>query len=177
MTTPQQGYTTTGPLHSPGLSDDRAMRAFRDLVRSVLPQIALLGLWEYRVESSSASGVVCSPVDASTGLPGAVLAQVVPSVMGERVTLPVGAIVVLAFLDGDAGRPVIVGGDPSSPPTVATIGGIAGASGVARQGDSVSISVAQWSASAPTNSGGPVTITAPLSATITGGSATLLAGA
>lgn len=176
MTTPQSGYGTSEPLPSPGLSDDRALRSFRDLVRAVLPQLALLGLWEYRVESANGGNVVCSPVDASIGLPGAVTAQVVPSVLGERVTPAVGSIVVLSFLNGDAGRPIVIGGDPSSPPTAATIGGLAGASGVARQGDTVTISVAQWNAAAPSNGGGPVVISAPMAATISSGSATIRAG-
>lgn len=171
------GYTTNEPLPSPGMSDDRALVAFRELVRACLPQLALLGLWEYRVESISSGSVVCSPVNASIGLPGAITAQIVPSVLGERVTPAIGSIVILAFVNGDAGRPVVVGGDPSSPPTVATIGGTTGASGVARQGDTVTITSAQILAAGMVAAGNPVTITAPLQCTITSGSATIRAGA
>lgn len=180
------GYTTEEPLPSPGLADDRALRSFRDLVRACLPQLALLGLWEYRVESTGTSSVVCSPVNADIGLPGAVTAQIVPSVLGERVTPAVGSIVVLAFLNGDPGRPVVVGGDPSAPPTLATIGGLAGAAGVARQGDSTGLTCAATfkptgemltltigGATLSSISTGPKTATG----TITTGSATIRAGA
>lgn len=170
------GYNTTEPLPSPGIPDDRALNAFRELVRSCLPQLALLGLWRYQVESTDGVNVVCSPVNASIGLPGAVTAQIVPSVLGERVTPAVGSVVVLAFLDGNPGQPVIVGGDPTSPPTVATIGGLVGAAGVARQGDTVTITSAQILAAGMVAAGNPVTITAPLQCTITSGSATIRAG-
>ncbi len=180
------GYTTTEPLPGSGTTDDRALRAFRDLVRSILPQLALLGVWEYHVDSVGSGTVSCSPLDTSLGLPGAVTATLWPSILGERVTPSVGSRVLLGFVNGDAGRPVVLAGDPSTPPTVGTIGGTAGVAGIARTGDGVapgSLRFVPGSGGAAlyyTPDGGaevPVTTGTTMAGHITGGSATAKAGA
>lgn len=129
------GYTTEAPLPSPGPVDDRALHAFRELVRAVLPQLALLGVWEYRVDVGGASSVVCSPVDPTLGLPGGVTAQIWPSVLGEQVTIATGQRVLVAFVNGDPSRAVALAGDPSTRPTLAALLGPGAAA--ARLGDAV----------------------------------------
>ena len=174
MTVPV-GYTTEAPLPSPGPVDDRALHAFRELVRAVLPQLALLGVWEYRVDVGGSTSVVCSPVDPSLGLPGGVTAQIWPSVLGEQVTMAHGQRVLVAFVNGDPARAVALAGDPSTRPTLATLLGPGAAA--ARVGDSVAISAAQLNASGANVGGTPVTITAPaIYATITSGSAKVTVG-
>ena len=139
MTAPL-GYTTDAPLPSPGVPSDRALYAIRELVRACLPQLALLGLWDYRIDSVvSQSIVMASPVDPSLGLPGAVRVTLTPSILGEQVTPSVGSRLVLAFLDGNASKPMAIAGDPDARPTLATILGPGAAS--ARLGDEVDCGV------------------------------------
>lgn len=142
MTVPV-GYTTEAPLPSPGPVDDRALHAFRELVRAVLPQLALLGVWEYRVEVGGSSSVTCSPVDPSLGLPGGVVAQIWPSVLGEQVTIAPGQRILLAFINGDPSRAVALAGDPSTRPTAATL--LGPGSAAARVGDAVAAGTLAWS--------------------------------
>ena len=163
------GYTTDAPLPSPGPVDDRALHAFRELVRAVLPQLALLGAWEYRVDVGGTSSVTCSPVDPTLGLPGGVVAQIWPSALGEQVTIAPGQRVLLAFVNGDAGRPVVLAGDPSTRPTAATL--LGPGSAAARVGDAVAAGSLAW---APGPTAGTIAVTytpgtgAPLVLTLTG---------
>lgn len=171
------GYTTDAPLPSPGPVDDRALHAFRELVRAVLPQLALLGIWEYRVDVGGATSVTCSPVDPTLGLPGGVVAQIWPSVLGEQVTIAPGQRVLVAFVNGDPSRAVALAGDPSTRPTLAALLGPGAAA--ARVGDSVAISAAQILAAGLNAGGTPVTLTPPataLYATIATGSAKVTVG-
>lgn len=162
------GYTTDAPLPSPGPVDDRALHAFRELVRAVLPQLALLGTWEYRVDVGGTTSVVCSPVDPTLGLPGGVVAQIWPSVLGEQVTIAPGQRVLLAFINGDAGRPVVLAGDPSTRPTAAAL--LGPGSAAARAGDAVSSGALTWAS----GGGGTVVVSyvpasgPPLVLTLTG---------
>lgn len=176
MTTPI-GYTTDAPLPSPGPVDDRALHAFRELVRAVLPQLALLGVWEYRVDVGGSASVTCSPVDPSLGLPGGVVAQIWPSVLGEQVAITAGQRVLIGFVNGDAGRAVVLAGDPSTRPATAALLGPGAAA--ARVGDAVAIDAAQILAAGLNAGGTPVTITPPataLYATITTGSSRVTIG-
>lgn len=162
------GYTTEAPLPSPGPVDDRALHAFRELVRAVLPQLALLGVWEYRVDVGGSSSVTCSPVDPSLGLPGGVVAQIWPSVLGEQVTIAPGQRILIAFINGDPARAVALAGDPSTRPTAATL--LGPGSAAARVGDSVAAGTLAWSAAG----GGTIAVTyapasgPPLVLTLTG---------
>lgn len=181
MTT-SAGYTTASPLPSPGTPDDRALHAFRELVRACLPQLALLGLWDYRIESMTGAIATCSPVDPSLGLPGAISVTLTPSILGESVVLPAGTRIVVAFLDGNAAKPVAIAGDPATTPVSAKI--CDGTLGAARVTDPVDAGYLSG-----TTSAGPVTFTymapggAPVTATtitiggkITSGSGKVLIG-
>lgn len=167
MTVPV-GYTTEAPLPSPGPVDDRALHAFRELVRAVLPQLALLGVWEYRVEVGGATSVTCSPVDPSLGLPGGVVAQIWPSVLGEQVAMTSGQRVLVAFVNGDPARAVALAGDPSSRPATATL--LGPGSAAARVGDAVAAGTLAWASAG----GGTIAVTyapasgPPLVLTLTG---------
>lgn len=194
MTTPV-GYTTEAPLPSPGPVDDRALHAFRELVRAVLPQLALLGVWEYRVEVGGATSVTCSPVDPSLGLPGGVVAQIWPSVLGEQVAMVPGQRILLAFVNGDPSRAVALAGDPSTRPATAAL--LGPGSAAARVGDAVAAGTLAWAAApsppgaiavtytptggAPvvftlTGTAAPAAGTTPLAGTITSGSAKVTIG-
>lgn len=162
------GYTTETPLPSPGPVDDRALHAFRELVRAVLPQLALLGVWEYRVEVGGSSSVTCSPVDPSLGLPGGVVAQIWPSVLGEQVAIAPGQRILIAFVNGDPSRAVALAGDPSTRPTAATL--LGPGSAAARVGDAVAAGTLAWASAG----GGTIAVTyapasgPPLVLTLTG---------
>lgn len=151
------GYTTDAPLPSPGPVDDRALHAFRELVRAVLPQLALLGVWEYRVEVGGTTSVTCSPVDPSLGLPGGVVAQIWPSVLGEQVTIAPGQRVLIGFVNGDPARAVVLAGDPSTRPTAAAL--LGPGSAAARVGDAVAAGTLAWGPAPPPAPGGSVALT------------------
>lgn len=176
MSTAPIPYGTDEPLPSPGFASDRALAAFRDLVRACLPQLALLGVWEYRVDAvASSTSVDCSPLDPSLGLPGAVRAVLQPSILGERVTPSVGSVVLVAFVNGNAARPIVIAGDPNATPSAATL--LGGTAYAARVGDAVRMTPAQILASGMQANGFPVTITAPYAeATIASGSTKVKVG-
>lgn len=184
--TAQIGYGTSLPLIGPGNADDRALAAIRDLVRACLPQLALLGLWDYRIDDfdlSQPTIAQCSPIDPSLGLPGAVRVALTPSILGERVEPKIGSRVVMAFLDGNASKPLAIAGDPDMAPDTAIL--LDGTLEAARKTDPVGCGAIMATSLA---GGGPVTITfypqgsvTPIGATaisgvITGGSAKVKVG-
>jgi hypothetical protein len=175
MSTAPIPYGSDEPLPSPGFASDRALAAFRDLVRACLPQLALLGVWEYRVDAvASSTSVDCSPLDPSLGLPGAVRATLQPSILGERVTPSVGSVVLVAFVNGNAARPIVIAGDPNATPSAATL--LGGTAYAARVGDGVTLSIAQLNASGANIGGTPVTWPSPIQATIASGSTKVKVG-
>lgn len=185
MTAPV-GYGSTLPLIGPGVASDRALQAIRDLVRACLPQLALLGLWDYRIDDfdpAQPTIAQCSPVDPSLGLPGAIRVTLTPSILGERVEPHVGSRVVIAFLDGNAGKPVAILGDPDVAPDKAIL--LGGTLEAARKTDAVGCGTVT-----ATTPGGPVTFvytpqggtpqpanpTLTISGVITGGSSKIKVG-
>ncbi len=118
-------------------TSDRTMRALREIIRAEIPQLTFFGLWEYVVQSATTSTVDAIPVDSSGAfpLPEIVAAPLLPSVLGENVTFTVGSTCVIAFLNGDPSRPVVIGGDYETGPVLTKIAH--GTLASARQTDAV----------------------------------------
>ena len=120
--------------------DDRVLAAFRALVKLQFPQLPYLAAWEYRVHSVDADGRV-ELLPTSTTQPFQELPPVTmrPSNAGETATPAVGSACIVMFVNGDPSRPMVTFGDPTTPPVLVKLAG--GGAGVARQGDSVGLSV------------------------------------
>lgn len=160
---------------------DRIMAYLRMLVRAELPRLTFFGLYEYAVQNGSGTSYELSPTDNTIPLPGS---KGVPlRVSLATADLPQGSLVIVAFLNGDPSRACVIGASPK--PTNMTIDVTAtmnlgpsatlvklagGGAGIARTGDQIQISIAQFAAAGASNSGGPVATTAPMVGSITGGS-------
>ncbi|GAC1536306.1 MAG: hypothetical protein NVS3B10_00090 [Polyangiales bacterium] len=120
-------------------TSDRLLRALRELIRAQFPRLTYLGVWEYAVQASPGAGgtgtVDAAPVDPSISLPGITGLQLRPSVLGENVVPVVGSVCLVAFVNGDPTRPVVVGGDYANAPSSAQLMG--GGPAVSRVGDTV----------------------------------------
>jgi hypothetical protein len=89
---------------------------WRALADRLLPQARYLGTWEYRVVSQSGERLNLQTVRVASGLPDLSRVPVRPGVPGFRATWKKGSFALVTFVNGDPGRPVVVGGDaPDSP--------------------------------------------------------------
>jgi hypothetical protein len=70
-------------------------------------------------------------------LPDLIAVSMFPGVSGTHARLSKGTEVLVAFVDGDRAQPVITNFSPDSIPDELTLGGPAGASPIARVGDTV----------------------------------------
>lgn len=155
---------------------DRLLTSLARIASALSPRLRLM-VWEYRVQNVSAVPPItvdaipagASPFGRITGI------KLRPGPDGSVAVPAVGSLVDLAFAEGDAGKPRIVGLDPEQPPTMVYVGGAVGLA-AARQTDAISWNLTSVIAAlivAP-NGGGPCTLpagTVAITGTITGGSA------
>lgn len=80
----------------------------RALVESFFPDLPFRGVTEYRVVSPSGERWNLQPVRTSHGMPALRHVRVRPGVAGCKATLTLGSLVLVAFVDADPGRPVII---------------------------------------------------------------------
>jgi hypothetical protein len=90
--------------------------AFARLIDALIPGLRLRGTFEYRIVSQSGERLNLQPVRSRADLPDLARVPVRAGVAGYRSNHSPGAQVLVAFLDGDASRPAVVGFDaPDSP--------------------------------------------------------------
>lgn len=98
---------------------DRILGYLRMLVRAEIPRLNFLGLYEYAVQSpgpttlqdGTVSTYEVAPTDPTISLPGS---KGIPLRLScSTATLQQGSLVVLAFLNGDPSKPVLIGGAPT----------------------------------------------------------------
>lgn len=150
----------------PANLNDAFLASFRALVRSVIPELRYLGLFDYSITSVNGEApsvtIDCEPVNSELGLPSPSQVPIQPSVSGITATPSVGMKCVLAFLDADPTKPYIVG-FPSL-----------GALPLVRLGDQVKVFLPPTLPLQGTVSGSPfvgfATIANPLSGVVTQGS-------
>ena len=121
---------------------DRLLSAFRALVRAELPQYRYAFLYEYEILSTDGTTITCTPSDKTITLPDLTKVPLRTGAFGATVTLPqesVGKKCVVAFLNADPTRPVCLDVEP-----------LPNAAAVARVGDTVTISAAEFAAATPT---------------------------
>jgi hypothetical protein len=100
--------------HGGGAS--RLPSALARLIDALIPGLRLRGTFEYRIVSQSGERLNLQPVRSRADLPDLARVPVRAGVAGYRSNHSPGAQVLVAFLDGDASRPAVVGFDaPDSP--------------------------------------------------------------
>jgi hypothetical protein len=99
-------------------TDDRLLRAIRQLIREEFPVADYRGVYEYAIQSTDGSTVEASPTDTSIGLPS--LTKVPLRVNSFGVITPsVGSTCLVSFVNADPSRPFILGTTPN--PSLVTV--------------------------------------------------------
>ena len=94
---------------------DRLWNSFRALVRAEFPTFTFTGIYEYAIQNTRGSipnvTVDCTPTDTTIPLPPLTNIPLRSSVSGATSVPNVGTRCIVAFLNQDPTRPVIVGVD------------------------------------------------------------------
>jgi hypothetical protein len=156
---------------------DRLKSAW-EAINGALLRLATYVRWEYRVQGVVPGPPVLISATPAGASPFGNLANITlwPGPSGAYALPPVGSLVLVEFHEGDPSKPSICGLDPAQVPTLTTLGG--GTAPIARVGDTVTMTPAQFAAGLPVapSSGGAVTSSVPMQATITSGSAKVVSG-
>lgn len=92
----------------PATTSRRAI-ALERVVRQLLPDLRYRGVYAYRVVTQEGERLNLQPVRVSTGMPDLGRVRVMPGVAGCRADVALGSTVLVAFVDADPTRPVVVG--------------------------------------------------------------------
>lgn len=157
---------------------DGALDEFRKLLDVVDPGRRFRSTWEYRVVTRNGKKLNLQPVLRSSGMPDLPRVRVRPGAAGWDAEVPLGSLVVVGFLNEDPARPYVAQfEDPDGEGFVPATTIISeGSAYLARVGDSVTITPAQFAASGASNGAGAVTLVSNITATITSGSTKVKCG-
>lgn len=118
---------------------DRLLKALRAIIREELPRLTFFGLYEYVVAGASSNTADLRATDTTIGLPDMV--KVPLRLPASTATLTTGAKAILAFVNGDPGRPFVLTADNVTTLAIgqaaSTMSLAAGVAGIARAGDPV----------------------------------------
>ena len=136
----------------------KRLAAWVALLDQLRPIDRYRGVWEYRVVSQSGDRLNLQPARVSLGMPDCRSVRVRPGLPGCKATVALGSLVLVAFVNSDPGRPVVVGFDdaesPGYLPTKLTIDASsevlvgAGLGRVLREGDTLTLTGVQAGGSA-----------------------------
>ncbi|MCC6557196.1 MAG: hypothetical protein IT372_29950 [Polyangiaceae bacterium] len=87
--------------------EDRILRALRTIVREAFPNYDFHGLYRYRVVRMVVGRVDLQAVDKAPGLPNVLPVPVHTGMAGISAQLTPGSMVLVEFVEGDPGQPVI----------------------------------------------------------------------
>jgi len=90
---------------------DRLMQSIRAIIRAELPQATFQGIYEYSIQSTDGLTASCDPVDTTIPLPSLPSVELRPSILGGIVAPARGARCLVAFVNSDPTRPVIISVD------------------------------------------------------------------
>lgn len=142
-------------------ASSKRLEAWAKLVEQLDPFRKFRAIYEYRVVAQEDERLHLQPVRVSMGMPDLRRVRVRPGVAGCRADIALGSTALVAFLNADPSRPVVVGfEDAESPgfmPDLLELGADGPTLGVARTTDAV--------------------VAGPFGGTITGGSVRVKAGA
>jgi hypothetical protein len=123
-----------------GARTTRRLDAMARILEALAPDLRYRGVYEFRVVTQEGDRLNLQPVRAATGLPDLARVPMRPGMAGLRSNVQLGELVLVAFVDADPSRPVVVAHDaPDAPgwmPLTLELGGPA-ALGVARITDPV----------------------------------------
>ncbi len=94
-----------------GVSQDRIAQYLLDIIRAEFPAATYAGVWEYIVQDTDGSVVSASPSDTSIPLPDLVDVPLRANPIGG-VTPAVGSTCLVAFINADPTRPIILSTTP-----------------------------------------------------------------
>lgn len=113
-----------------GVRPSRRLDAWRRVYDALDPRRAYRGVYEFRVVTQSGDALNLQPVRAASGMPDLARVPWRPGVPGVRADVTLGELVVVAFLDADPSRPVVIAheapGAPGWAPAALEIGGTGG---------------------------------------------------
>lgn len=159
-----------------GLTIDRQRAPFEAMLAGFLTSQAAFARWEYRVVGVTPGPPVTvsgTPVDP-TRCPFGPLANITlwPGPDGGYAIPAAGSLVLVEFHDGNVAKPAVCGLDPGVPAVLTTLGG--GTIPLARVGDTITITQAQFAAAGAANGAGAVAAANVMQGTITSGSSKVL---
>jgi len=112
--TPDRLRTTLGGRTAPGTS--RRLAAMRRLLEQLDPRAKYAGLHSYRVVSLDGERLNLQPERASQGMPALRRGRIRPGVQGCKGETALGSMVLVAFVDRDPSRPVVIAFDDAESP-------------------------------------------------------------
>lgn len=92
-----------------GTDGARRLSAYRKIFEGLFPDLPFRGLYKYRVVTREGRRLNLQPIRASSGMPDIRRARVMPGVAGCDADVPMGARVIVSFLDALPTEPVVVG--------------------------------------------------------------------
>ena len=92
-------------------STSRLGTAVERMIAAALAPLRYQGVWSYRVVAQSGERLDLQPERSSAGMPDLLRVRVRPGVPGCTADYVAGSLVLVAFVDADPGRPVVVAGD------------------------------------------------------------------
>lgn len=178
-----------------GIGNSRRLAAFRAILNMLDPGRKYRGTYEYRVVTQEGERLNLQAVRVSTTMPDIRRVVVRPGVAGYRGQPMLGSRVLVTFIDQDPARPAVISfedaeGSGFKPlltsvdasqtlllgPSASLVQIAGGGATLARVGDEVTITVAQFTAAAASNGGGPVTIAHDMKATISNSTSVVTSG-
>lgn len=87
----------------------RRLNAIRRIVEQSIPDYIYHGIYEYRIVTQEGERLNLQPVRVSIGLPDLRRVPVRPGIPGAKAEHALGAQVLVAFVNADPGRPVVIG--------------------------------------------------------------------
>lgn len=90
-----------------GGGNSRRLAAFRSIVDQIDPDRKFRGCFEYRVVSQTGNRLNLQAIRVSTGMPDLLRVYVRPGTPGTKADHPLGARVIVGFVDNDPARPFV----------------------------------------------------------------------
>jgi hypothetical protein len=158
--------------------NSRRLAAYQAIFDQLDPGRQFRGIFEYRIQAQVGERLMLQAVRVSSGMPDLQRVYVRPGLPGCKAEHKLGARVTVGFIDQDPGRPAVLNYEDADGagflPQALKLAG--GGSAIARVGDAVTITQAQLTDAGASANGSPVTVTSPVTAKISTGSALVSSG-